>query len=153
MAGERSLGQIVAYPVAPDTVTVLGNCYKATCPAWRGLDFAHKKVRLRYKSTLMMYVCGYENAPFDLHLDVPWWHPEDGPPPCEPEMYYRVRPRARAGSQWHNRTVRFVKIERDPRISPPWKIIITWAGEAPPKIRHRELASEPAAADGRRQRG
>jgi hypothetical protein len=46
---------------------------------WAGLDFARAELRNRS-------IWGQ-----DYHLDVPFWHPDDGEPPDPPEMYYRVR--------------------------------------------------------------
>lgn len=112
------------FAVAPDTVTVLGRRWKATDAAWRGLDFAN--AQLRTQSTLMLYVCGPDAAPYDLHLNVPYSHPDDDPCLWEGAMY-RVRPIAEPGKRWRRRMVDDVAIEPSPGKEPPWEIVVTFA--------------------------
>lgn len=69
--------------------TVLGSRVRASSPAWAGLRFDEARVRTR--STLMMAVAGAA-APHDLHLDVPWDHPEDRARGLDSGCIYRVRP-------------------------------------------------------------
>lgn len=97
-------------PVSPETCTVLGYRVKASDPRWAGLDL--DKADLIMQSTLMLCVCGPDDAPIDAHLRAPWWHPDDGPAPDPPEMYFRVRPRMQAGKKWEGRKVKFVAFER-----------------------------------------
>lgn len=97
-------------PVSPETVTVLGNRVKKSSPAWRGLDL--ENADLATQATIMLVICGPDEAPPDLHLRVPWWHPDDGPAPSPPEMYYRVRPRMEPGKKWKGKKVESVAFER-----------------------------------------
>ena len=120
--------ETVIYPVAPETTTVLGSRWRTTDVAWRGLAFSHEAVELRTQSTLMLYVAG-RDAPYDLHLNVPFEHPDDGPIPDPPEMMYRVRPRAEVGKRWMGRRVTAVAIEPDAGRDPPWRIVVTFAGK------------------------
>jgi hypothetical protein len=113
------------YPVAPDTVTVLGCRWKATEPAWQGLDFT--KARLRTQSTLMLFVVGPNDAPYDLHLDVPFCHPNDQPEGWDDETVYRVRPIAAPGRKWRGKMVEAVAIEPAPGMDPPWQIVVRFA--------------------------
>ncbi len=81
-------------PISADRVTINGYRYKTESPAWAGLDLT-KAVERHYS------IWGK-----DYHLDVPFWHPDDGPHPDPPEMRYRVRPRRvrehfeRRGDMW-----------------------------------------------------
>ena len=118
----------VVFPVTPETTEVLGGRWKATDPGWRGLAFSHPKATIRIQSKLMLTLSG-RDAPYDLHLDVPFNDPDDGPIPDPPQMYYRVRPRAEAGKRWLGRSVRDVKIEPDSERDPPWRIVVTFAGK------------------------
>lgn len=119
--------EVCRYPVAPETVTVLGSRWKASDPAWRGLDFT--KAEVRTQSTIMVAFFG-EDAPHDLHLRVPFCHPNDQPDGWENGLFYRVRPRAEAGRKWHGRKVTDVAIEPDPAADPPWQIVVHFAGRA-----------------------
>ena len=115
------------FPVAPDTVTVLGSRWPANSRAWAGLAFSHPLCVVRTTSTLMEWVCGGKDVPNDLHLNVPFEHPDDGPVPDVPDMFYRVRPRAEPGKKWRGRKVMSVAIERDTGRDPPWHIIVEFA--------------------------
>jgi hypothetical protein len=121
----------IVFPVAPDTVSVLGSRWEADEPAWAGLDFA--KAKLRTQNTLMLSICGAD-APYDLHLDVPFWHPGDGEPDPDIEdwAWYRVRPLPEPGRKWRGRKVVDVTIEPAPERSPPWQIRVTFAGRSTP---------------------
>lgn len=88
-------------PVTAASCTVNGSHFGQTSPVWRGLWLP--RARRRERSTLMLAVLG-KAAPPDHHLDVPWWHPEDGPHPWPPEMKYRVRPKHRYRA-WHFRRI------------------------------------------------
>src|SRR5690348_15194193 len=108
------MGETIRLPVSPETVTVLGSRVKVTDAAWLSLDLPRAQVR--DKATIMVYICGYDEAPYDLHLCTPWIHPSDrydGWEGSEDECFYRVRPRARAGGRWQGRRVKAVRIERD----------------------------------------
>lgn len=117
----------VRFPIAPDTVTVLGSRWKVTDVAWRGLDFT--RARLRTQSTLMLSICG-RDAPYDLHLDVPFCHPDDQPDGWADDLVYRVRPIAEPGRRWRRRIVKSVVIEPAPDKSPPWEIVVEFARAA-----------------------
>lgn len=80
-------------PVTAANSTVLGSCWPKSSPAWRGLYFDRAIVRTQ--STLLRCVVG-PDAPHDLHLDVPWKHPDDE---GEPDCVYRVRPRWEIGER------------------------------------------------------
>src|SRR3954462_4776661 len=97
----------ITVPVAPDTVTVLGSYWTERTRAWAGLDF--KRAELLTQSTLMRYVCGAE-APYDLHLNVPFMHPDDQASGHDEWLQYRVRPRAEPGKRWQGRLVKSVAI-------------------------------------------
>lgn len=80
--------------LTPHNCTVLGNRVTAKSPAWRGLLFDHPRCEIRTQSTLMLAVVG-DDAPYDLHLNVPFLHPDDaarGQEWEEDEIFYRVRP-------------------------------------------------------------
>lgn len=121
--------ETVIYPVAPETVEVLGSRWKSTTPAWKGLAFSHPEAVIMTQSTLFLALVGPKEAPFDLHLNVPFNHPDDGPVPDPTDMFYRVRPRAEAGRKWNGRKVEAVAIEPDADRDPPWRIVITYAGQ------------------------
>lgn len=98
-------------PVSPETITVLGYRVKATSPAWTGLDLVNAEPRTQ--STLWLAVAGQDEAPPDIHLDVPWCHPDDrarGAP--ADDCRYRVRPRMTPGKRWKGRLVKSVAFER-----------------------------------------
>jgi hypothetical protein len=59
---------------------------------WAGLMFDHPDCRVRSQSTLMLALVGSKAAPEDVHIDVPFLHPEDGGRGWD-EAWYRVRPR------------------------------------------------------------
>ena len=89
--------------VSPKSVTVLGDKPKGEDdPLWAGLDLARAEPRTQ--STVMLAICG-EDAPEDIHLAVPWGHPEE-------DCIYRVRPRMEVGKKWKGRTVESVAFER-----------------------------------------
>lgn len=96
--------------ISPETVTVLGRNVKATDAAWLGLDL--DGADLLIQATIMWVIIGSDAAPVDLHLRAPWWHPDDGPRPDPPEMYYRVRPRMKVGKRWRGDMVKSVAFER-----------------------------------------
>ena len=104
------------FPVSPGTMKVLGYKVKADSPMWAGLNLA--RADLIVQSTLMMRVCGHDAAPFDLHLNVPWCHPEDqtGDPSDWDDCKYRIRPKMEVGKKWKGRIVDAVFFE-------------LWAGE------------------------
>lgn len=111
-------------PVSPETVTVLGYRVRAHEPRWQGLDFA--AATLRTQSTLMLAVCG-KDAPYDLHLNVPFAYPGE-PPERYEGVRYRVRPQAEPGKKWRGRKVADVAIKPAPGKDPPWEIVVTYAG-------------------------
>lgn len=115
------------FPIAPDTVTVLGHRVREHEPRWRGLDF--QKATLRTQSTLMLAVCG-KDAPYDLHLNVPFCYPGE-PPELYEGVKYRVRPIAEPGKRWRRRMVQDVAIEPAPGKTPPWEIVVTFAHPRP----------------------
>lgn len=83
-------------PINPGNCTVNGYIVKETDPDWTGLDFTN--CELRHFS-----IWGE-----DYHLRVPWWHPEDGPAPNPPEMYYRVRPKSQSDTFYQDDGVWFI---------------------------------------------
>ena len=68
----------------------------------------------RVQSTLMLAVCGQAEAPFDIHLDVPWCHPEDrtGDDAEDFDCRYRVRPKMQTGKKWKGQTFKQIAFER-----------------------------------------
>lgn len=95
-------------PVTPDNVTVLGSRVTPKSRAlWDGLDLS--RAVIREKSTIMVYCVGWDDAPADPHLDVPWMHPDDQARghDADPDSWcvYRVRPRRMRG---------FLRFERGP---------------------------------------
>jgi hypothetical protein len=116
---------IERFPVDPSTCTVLGYRVKPDSPSWTGLRWNGKE-EVRNRASVLEYLLG-RDAPFDLHLRVPWEHPNDYVEGEEPDCWYRVRPIARAGKRWHRRKVKSVAIEPDPTRSPPWCIVIEFA--------------------------
>lgn len=106
-------------PVNPETVTVLGHKVKATNPIWAGLDLANAEPRTQ--NTMALACFGSEEADIDIHLSVPWKHPDDsGPFDC----HYRVRPRMESGKKWKGRKVKSVAFER---WSGQWFLAIEYA--------------------------
>lgn len=73
--------------VVPGNSTVLG--YNNAADYWSHLRFG-EAISLR-KSTLMLAIAG-KNAPTDIHLSVPFAHPEDAHMRSEDLGWYRVRP-------------------------------------------------------------
>lgn len=87
--------------VAPSNCTVNGSRVRASSPAWKGLLFDHPRTIVRTRSTMMQAVAG-PDAPYDLHLDVPFLHPEDaaaGRKWEDDECFYRVRPIVQRGDR------------------------------------------------------
>lgn len=124
--------RVARYPVAPETVTVLGcRPRSAQEPRWAGLRWNGEE-KVLTQSTLMRFVCGAD-APYDLHLNVPWCHPEDYVTDEDIDgCKYRVRPRMEPGKRWKRRMVKAVSIERDETLTPPWVICVEYArGNAP----------------------
>lgn len=105
------------FPVTPDTVTVLGSHWTGTDAAWRGLAFS----RATLKTTSI-----WGN---DLHLDVPFCHPDDQYDGWEDDddCWARVRPLAEPGRRWRRRMVRTVEIVPAPQLDPPWEIVVEFA--------------------------
>lgn len=97
-------------PVAHDTVTVNGSKWKERAP-WSGLFF--NKAEPAVQSTMMMAVCGRADAPLDIHLRVPWCHPDDqdGTDKDWKDCIYRVRPRMEVGKKYKREVVTFVAFE------------------------------------------
>jgi hypothetical protein len=123
--GGREMSVIERLPITPETVTVLGRRVKANSPMWAGLDLANADLRMQ--ASILLMTIG-PDAPVDLHLSAPWWHPEDGPPPSPPEMWYRVRPRMQPGKKWKGRKVQTVQFER---WSGKWCLAIEYAQPVP----------------------
>ena len=98
---------MIRLPVSPETCTVNGNRVKATDASWAGLDLANAEPRVQ--NTLALAVAGQDAAPPDIHLTVPWRHPEDG---GDFDCRYRVRPKMEAGKKWRGQKVRSVAFER-----------------------------------------
>jgi hypothetical protein len=98
--------------VSPETVTVLGYKVKAGRPIWEGLFM--DRAEPATQSTLMLAVCGPHEAPLDIHLRVPWCHPEDrdGTDNDWNDCIYRVRPRMEVGKKWKGKMVKSVAFER-----------------------------------------
>lgn len=104
----KTIGKVVRVPVSPATTTVLGYRVKATSPMWAGLDLS--KAEPRMQTTLELAFFGAD-AVTDIHLDVPWCHPEDQARGGE-WVKYRVRPRMEAGKRWRGKVVKSVAFER-----------------------------------------
>ena len=85
-------------PVSPSNCTVLGREVTVDDDAWHGLDFDHPET-----AALEYSIWGT-----DYHLRVPWWGPDDGPPPEPPEMYYRVRPKRARGARFEKQDGRWM---------------------------------------------
>lgn len=117
---------IARYPVAPETVTILGYAPRTARDArWAGLRWNGTE-ELRTQSTLMLWVYG-PDAPSDLHLNVSWRHPDDDLTDEDADCKYRVRPRMQPGKRWKGRKVKAVSIERDATLTPPWVICVEYA--------------------------
>ena len=82
-------------PVDATTCTVNGYRYRQTEPAWTGL--ALSRAELRDQASIMVWIAGAD-APYDLHLSVPWQHPDDGPWTPQTGCWYRVRPKREKGA-------------------------------------------------------
>lgn len=52
------------------TCTVNGSHFKDSSAAWTGLKMDDAEPRVQ--STLFLSICGQEEAPLDIHLNVPW---------------------------------------------------------------------------------
>lgn len=78
---------IETLPVNPETCSVLSCRVKATSPTWRGLDFSRAVIRTQ--ATALIAMLGRDEAPYDLHLDVPFCHPDDE---TDPSMLIRLTP-------------------------------------------------------------
>lgn len=98
--------------VTPETVTVLGNRVKATDPMWVGLNLSRAEPATQ--SCLFLMICGPDDAPIDIHLRVPWCHPEDQDGTDEDwnDCVYRVRPKMEVGKRWKGRVVKSLAFER-----------------------------------------
>lgn len=103
-------GEVKRVAVSPKTCTVLGYQVKPTDLRWTGLDLSRAEPRVQ--SSLMLALTGPEEAYFDLHLTVPWEHPDDKKAGIDSETFYRVRPRIQVGKRWEGRVVKFVAFER-----------------------------------------
>lgn len=102
---------MIRVPVEPSTVEVLGNKVKEDSPMWRGLDLANAEPRVQ--STLFLFLIGEGEAPLDIHLNVPWCHPEDqSGSPEDFDCRYRVRPRMQPRKKWKGKLVKSVAFER-----------------------------------------
>lgn len=99
-------------PVDATTCTVNGSHFKASSPVWGGLKMEDAEPRVQ--STLMLAVCGQEDAPVDIHLDVPFCHPADrtGDDAADFDCRYRVRPKMEPGKNWKGKKVGHVAFER-----------------------------------------
>lgn len=108
--------------------TVLGEPCGERSPAWTGLLFGHPECRARRTSTLMEFVGAVAGkpAPEDIHLSVPWVHPEDaanGRAWEYDQCLYRVRPRIERGDLLWVRETFCVESNFamcDPRYHPPF---------------------------------
>lgn len=97
----------IQLPVSPATCTVLGyRIGKRNAVLWTGLYLDRAKSRTQ--STLMLMICG-PDAPYDLHLRVPWKHPTDD---GEPDCWYRVRSKWNRGDLYKGKKVAGVKFKR-----------------------------------------
>lgn len=102
---------MIRVPVAPETVTVLGNKVKAADASWLGLDL--DKAEPRVQASVLMMMLGPNDAPLDIHLNVPWCHPDDRADGMDDDdCTYRVRPRMQPGKKWKGKLVKSVAFER-----------------------------------------
>ena len=79
--------EIHSWAVVPENSTVLG--YNNSVDFWPCLRF--DEAIPRNKSSLMLVIAG-KDAPIDIHLSVPFAHPEDSLMKSEDLGWYRVRP-------------------------------------------------------------
>jgi len=91
LAGEKTMTRRL---LSPMNCTVLGSRWPAW--AWSGLKFDHPRAEIRTQSSIMVLVTG-SDAPYDLHVSVPFVHPDDEAAGItaddEDEVgLYRVRP-------------------------------------------------------------
>lgn len=111
---------IESYPVAPDTVTVNGSRYRGDRAGWQGLYLDSAEL-----------LTGSLWSARDLHLEVPWMHPDDaakmaGAAPGDGWWaYYRVRPIAEPGKTWRRRKVAAVAFEREAGYG-RWMVKVTY---------------------------
>jgi len=99
-------------------VTVLGSSWARKSSPWEGLLFDHPAVERRTQSTLMQAIVG-DAAPYDLHLDVPFVHPQDaarGTTWEEDGCVYRVRPVIEVGDRLWVRESGYERPERSPQM-------------------------------------
>lgn len=92
--------------VTPETVEILGRRAKSESdPLWAGLFLDRAEPAMQ--TSLMLMVCGADDAPIDRHLRVPWCHPSDRTGTDEDwnDCIYRVRPRLAEGKRWRGRKV------------------------------------------------
>ncbi len=111
-------------PVSPETITVLGHRVKPTDPMWTGLDLDNAEPRTQ--NTLSLACFGQDEAGIDIHLDVPWCHPEDRARGHDFDCRYRVRPKMEAGKKWKGKMVKSVAFER---WTGKWYLAIEFGGE------------------------
>jgi hypothetical protein len=96
--------------VSPETVTVLGYRVKESDPRWRGLNF--DRAEPRTQNSLMLVAIGPHDFE-DVHLNVPFVHPEDKARGVKDDgCRYRVRPKIQAGKKWKGKLVTAVSFER-----------------------------------------
>ena len=121
------MSEIARVKIGHKTVTVNGSKWRAKAP-WAGLSFSRAEPRVQ--SSLMMMVCGSRSAPKDVHLTVPWCHPEDqtGQDSDWDDCQYRVRPAMEVGKKWNGRAVEDVAFEK---WDGEWFIAVTLAGPSP----------------------
>lgn len=116
---------MIRVPVEPSTVTVLGYKVKVTEPMWQGLDF--DRAEPRQQASILMAMWGSKNAPQDIHLNVPFCHPEDRARGDDDDgCRYRVRPRMQIGKKWKGKMVKSAAFER---WDGKWFIVIETAKE------------------------
>ena len=94
------------FKVTAKTITVNGSRVTSKSPAWLGLDMS--KAEPRQQSTMMLFAVG-AHAPIDVHLSVPFQHPDDT---VDHGCFYRVRPKMEVGEKWQGKTVGSVAFER-----------------------------------------
>lgn len=112
ISGKKSVTRRV---VLPSNSTVLGYPAKRY---WPYLLFDHAEPRA--KASIMALICGgYDKAPPDPHLSVPFRHPDDTPQDDVTELpWYRVRPKWEVGMHlWVRETFRPSSLVDDMGIS------------------------------------